>query len=146
MIQNLLGHLALHRNLLGLLVLDYRFLLHGLREYLKYPEILQIGFSLGAGLCVRAIPLISNRTLLRRGILRRLHVRDVQHLKKSYGLKGESRRSLPQKIVNFTATKKPCCARTANSGRRLPDWRSVNADTNSLTAFLRKAAESAPKH
>lgn len=44
MIQNLLGHLALHRNLLGLLVLGYRFLLHGLREYLKYPEIFRLDF------------------------------------------------------------------------------------------------------
>ena len=49
-----------------------------------------------------------------------------------------SLQSTIQKTANSTMIRKPCYARTGNFGRRLPDWRSVNADTKSLTAYMLK--------
>ena len=49
-----------------------------------------------------------------------------------------SLQSTIQKTANSTMIRKPCHARTGNFGRRLPDWRSVNADTKSLTAYMLK--------
>ena len=53
-------------------------------------------------------------------------------------MNAENAENSSMRTANFTAIRKPCFARTANSGRRLPDWRSVNADTKSLTAYMLK--------
>lgn len=60
----------------------------------------------------------------------------------------ENAESLPMKTANSTVIRKPCCARTVNSERRLLDWRNVNADTKSLTAYMLKmiAAYSGKTH